>query len=86
MTLFWSMDKVIVLEQRIFADAFNTSSMFKYLYCPCCRVSPTNSMPDSGVWYGFWAQTENFKVHWQPGTIHNMPDEFRLALLLMGIK
>lgn len=79
-TIFWRKDQVEVIDRLTSPDDFQQSSMFKYLYCPCAWIHP-----ERGTECGFYDQSERYAIGWQPGSIKKFPEEFRLALLIMGV-
>lgn len=82
-TYFWRKDKLETLEYRVTTDDFGQSSMLKYLYCPC--VIERFNFAERRFWIGHFGQTEQYKVHWIPVWGQMLPDEFKLALLLLGV-
>jgi hypothetical protein len=83
-TYFWRKDKLETLNYRVTTEDFNQSSMLKYLYCPC--VIERFNFAQGRHWHGFFAETENFKAYWSPTAPAHLPEEFKLALLIMGVQ
>jgi hypothetical protein len=79
-TIFWRKDQVEIINRLTNPGDFNQSSMLKYLYCPCAWISV-----DRGVLYGFYDQSERFAISWDPREKEQLPEEFQLALLIMGV-
>ena len=80
-THFWRLDKHEILKQL--AD-FRDPSTFKYLYCPAVIQ---HNRPGGPLYFpGYWAQSEKFKTHYQPTSKEQLPDEFKLALLIAGVQ
>ena len=80
-TYFWRNDKVEILDRLIFVEDLNQSSMLKYLYCPAVLLRG----PGKQTWCGYFAEGENFKKYWEATWAFQLPDEFRLSLLIMGV-
>lgn len=83
-TYFWRKDKLEILDYRVTTQHFNQSSMFKYLYCPC--VIERAGFADKRCWVGHFSETEHYKKEWTPMWERMLPDEFKLALLLLGVQ
>lgn len=82
-TYFWRKDQLEILDFQVDTGYFNMSSMLKYLYCPC--VIEHAGFAEPRHWYGHFSETEHYKKEWSPISKTLMPDEFKLALLLLGV-
>lgn len=82
-TYFWRRGKLECMERRILTTDFEQSSMLSYLYCPC--VLRRDGFALNHYWCGYFTQTEKYRVDWSSAPIDQMPKEFRLALLLLGV-
>lgn len=83
-TYFWRQNKLETLDRGVIVDDFDQSSMLKYLYCPCVIESFKFSGPR--FWTGYFNESEKFKKGWTPVSIDQLPNEFRLALLIAGVQ
>ena len=79
-TYIWRKDQVEVFDRRLYPKDFDQSSMLKYLYCPVVIIPW-----EDNAWCGYFAEGENFKKYWEATWAFQLPDEFRLSLLLMGV-
>lgn len=78
-TIFWRKDQVEILDRMVTIEDFKTSSMFKYLYCPCVWKSQRIYI------FGNFEQSERFNVYWKPRNPKQWDEDFRTSLMLLDI-
>jgi hypothetical protein len=82
-TYFWRQDKLEIVHRRVFIEDFRQSSMLKYLYCPCAIYSAEKP---NKTWIGHFNQSEKFEISYHHYARSDLPNEFKLALLIAGVQ
>ena len=83
-TYFWKNNEVVVLRQQLCSSDFRQEAFFGVLYCPCVDTF----QDETGGRYGQWEQEGGGWValaKWVSIPPEELPKEFRMHLLLMGV-
>lgn len=81
---FWKNGQVVVLHEQLIRNDFARSEMFGFLYCPCVDTY----QDETGGRYGQWEQEGAGWIalaKWVSIPPEELPKEFRMHLLLMGV-
>lgn len=83
-TYFWKNGEVVVVDKPLTRNDFARSAVFGFLYCPCVDTF----QDETGGRYGQWEQEGGGWIalaKWISIPPEELPKEFRMHLLLMGV-
>ena len=80
---FWKNGAVEVIQKQLISDDFKQDSLIGYFYCPCVDTFTDETGGRYGRWHpshGAWSIPS-----WESIPAEQLPKEFRMHLLLMGV-